>query len=119
MNWIDPKVISPKLGHVYLILFKSHNNLFVSMATVSFNRIYNEETEEYENGKMGWNSLYAPTHIRAFNINTIMNRNRYLREDIRNLYPIEGALAYISIYEIDYPIELIKLKCECEKIKDE
>jgi len=107
MKWINPKIVLPIKGQIYLVLFKSSGSFFLGMATPYFHAIYNEETDEFENGKMGWKSLYAPTMIRAFNIEgSFIDKPR--RRDIRNLCPIGRAIAYTLISDISYPNELIQ-----------
>jgi hypothetical protein len=123
MNWIDPKVTPPILNQVYLVLFKPSDcsEAFVAMATVKYNRIYDEETGKYENGRMGWSSLYAPTKIRSFNIEGALVINKPYQRDVYNIYPIARVRAYISIADIDYPHELLMKsrnthdnECECD-----
>ncbi len=122
MNWIDPKVIAPKVGQTYLVLFKSTHRIkdaysaitFIAMATVKYNRKYNGETDKHQDGIMGWSSLYTRIQIRSFNIEGSLVINKPYRRDIRNLYPLDKVIAYIPISDIDYPVELIKLKNQCD-----
>ncbi len=127
MNWINPRVTLPKVGRIYLVIFAHNNSRYIALSSACYDRKWNykTDTDETDKSKMYWDSLYGSTRTKAASVIAEIGeeyrrlgrtdtRSYYFLEKIPTEYPILGAVAYIAVEDIDYPVELMKSHCTCD-----
>ena len=113
MNWIDPKITPPKFGYTYLVIFKSVDrytipkNIVISIANVRV-MVDRDEKERLFFGSLH-RMNYLPGAVVSMFPDSSKPDNGYIDyqytgvEKVVNYYPVEHALAYIEINNIDFP----------------